>query len=265
MKKMIAVILSMFIALCLTGCSKKVEYISNGTVQTNNDTSIDLFFSLLDKDQKEMKSDGKVEVKIINDSGETVYSNTFSFTEDDFNTYSNAMKGEMLMCKISVPMSKITSGKSSSGTFYYTVSKEDTYYFEQLSEKIYSDLPIAEAKLSIISSQSLPCTVNEYSWNKKLQSTVKITDVRYGTDEYSGTTMTIVFMGEKTYDSSGNNHSDNCEFSWRVLDKDGYVVDSGTVFTSELKVGDKFNNESAYVFNVVPGEQYYLELLDYSY
>lgn len=51
---------------------------------------------------------------------------------------------------------------------------------------------------------------------------------------------------------------------YRVVDASGTVFDSGTVYIDNLKVGDKFNNITAYVSDLPPGS-YFFELSDYIY
>ena len=256
------ILLIAILSLCLFGCStNKVQYIGDGTVQTNNDKSkLQLFFSLADKNQNRIKSDGTISIRIVNSDGKTVYTETKNFTEEDFNTYSNALKGEMLLCKIEIPISAILSGTKSTGLVYYTVSKDKVYHFESQAVSTY-DLPIAKAKLTLVNS--LPFDVSNHSWNGSVESTVRITDATYTIDEYSGTSAQLFFTGEKIYDIEGDQHSGYCIFNYRVFDRNGYVVDSGSVFTSDLKINEKFKNEKVYISNLVPGDSYTIELSDY--
>lgn len=72
----------------------------------------------------------------------------------------------------------------------------------------------------------------------------------------------FVFSGEKTYDRSGENNNDNCQFSWKLYDAEGFVIDSGTVYTNEITVGQTFKDVKSYVYDIKPGN-YTIELIDY--
>jgi hypothetical protein len=88
---------------------------------------------------------------------------------------------------------------------------------------------------------------------------LKVTDITY---EISGTTMYIYFSGEKTFDREGNNYSRSSSIGYKVYDSDGFVVSSGTVYITALKVGDKFRNEKEYIWDITLGETYTLEIMD---
>ena len=46
---------------------------------------------------------------------------------------------------------------------------------------------------------------------------------------------------------------------------DGYLVDASNIYLSSLDSGDKFKDDSIIILDVVPGETYVLELLEYSW
>ena len=74
----------------------------------------------------------------------------------------------------------------------------------------------------------------------------------------------IYFSGEKTYDASGNNATNSCNFGWKLYDSEGYLIDSGTIFIPDLTVGDKFRGEIDYAWNCIePGVSYKIVITDY--
>ena len=71
----------------------------------------------------------------------------------------------------------------------------------------------------------------------------------------------IYFSGVKIYDRKGNFNSSRVLFDYKLYDSNGYVVESGSIVTQQVCVGDQFNDSQMF-FNLKIGETYTLEFLD---
>ncbi len=105
----------------------------------------------------------------------------------------------------------------------------------------------------------LPLELSYYWSGNRLQSSVKVLSV---TLEQVNIGYKMYFSGEKLYDKEGNQHSDSCLIGWKLYDEDGFVVESGTVYSSNVTVGEKFKDAYCFVTEVEVGKTYRLELLD---
>lgn len=104
----------------------------------------------------------------------------------------------------------------------------------------------------------LPLTVS-YIFMDETNSSCKITKISH---ELSVGILEINFYGEKTYSYFGDEDKGKCAFSWRLLDADGYVVDDGTVITSDLIVGEKFVVDDS-IYDIDTNKSYTLEIYNY--
>ena len=114
----------------------------------------------------------------------------------------------------------------------------------------------------IILQDSLPVTLNYVDKIGSIESTWSVTDFRYETTNYSvqkEQNVHFFFSGEKTYDVRGSGQGDSCRISWQLFDADGYVVDSGTCYSPNVREGEKFKDAESVSLNLAPGT-YYIEL-----
>ena len=80
----------------------------------------------------------------------------------------------------------------------------------------------------------------------------------------NGKTLYIFLSGKKTYDLWGKNSNGRCAFSWKLYDNEGYVVDSGDIFTGDLAEGDRFQNYGMIIKNIDLTKKYRLKVFDYN-
>ena len=107
-----------------------------------------------------------------------------------------------------------------------------------------------------------PITVNYYSYSGSIYSTTNVTNIKYQFEEsYNGEVkLCMYFSGEKTYDSQGGGQSSSCKIGWKLYDADNYVVKDGTVYTTSVKMGEKYKDQEETVY-LAPGT-YRLEVLN---
>lgn len=106
---------------------------------------------------------------------------------------------------------------------------------------------------------STPITLNNYSYSNVLQQTYTLTDITY---EINGSTVYLYFSGNKTYDYRGAGQSSKLSISWKLYKKgSATVIDSGTCLSSTIAIGESFENEKSYIWNLENGE-YELKILN---
>ena len=114
------------------------------------------------------------------------------------------------------------------------------------------ELPMIESSIKL---PSLPQTIRYRS-----NSAVKITNIRYQLEKHNyddQLTLKIFITGEMTLGSS--NTAKTSLIGWRLIDDEGYIIDSGNWYTDDLTIGEKFRDKEFSIFNVNPGV-YSLEL-----
>ena len=70
--------------------------------------------------------------------------------------------------------------------------------------------------------------------------------------------VTLRLSGEKTYGGTGYS-----EFSYKVVDDEGYTVESGMGMTDNISVNDKFKYVEINLYDIEPGKHYTVILSDY--
>lgn len=130
--------------------------------------------------------------------------------------------------------------------------------YDSVEIKIVNPLP------KIIMKTHLPGVLHKYASDGSTKENYKITDFNYKLTDASGGMFygSLYFNGEKIFDVDGADDSHYCTIDWKLYDEGGYVVGSGTCLTSNLSVGDKFEDEVSSVSNLKSGATYYLELIN---
>ena len=117
-----------------------------------------------------------------------------------------------------------------------------------------------------ISLPQIPVEISYFNYGGTESTRCRITDISYNVDywENSQAISTCIFVsGEKLFDEDGENTSKYCQVGWKLYDESDMVIDSGTLFTTDTKVGESFLNDEIYVSTtLLPGVRYRLELLN---
>lgn len=267
MKRVVIAFLAVFM-LSLCGCSfissilndnNDIETLKGWSFQSNSGTNdYSLFFGLLNSKDKYIAADVDVDIRIINDAGEEVYSATKSVTSKDFGDYESRVAGKQYLANVRIPASDIKNGKSNNGTVYLTVYKGDTVRFDEVNCIALYCLPVADVQLT---AEGLPVEIKVKGYNGSTKSILKITDVSYVYEKEYTSQLKITFSGQKTY---GNSSSYDI-ISYKLYDSNGYLIDSGNVYLRSLNDGDKFKDDSIVVYDVTPGENYTLQFTEYNW
>lgn len=243
-----------------SGNEKNVHWISERQIwHDDKEERFVLVFSFLDFNRNEISASATIDIEIENDDGETVYSKKKNITKNDFFTWSylnGAVK--KYQATIYIRDEDILPGNSDSGKILFTVYNKEYFSFSESELTIFDNLPVSDINILL---PSLPFAANYYGiLEGTAMSSYNVTDISYEIDDGN---LVIYFAGEKTYDRNGNKNSSSCFIGWKLVDSDGYVIDSGNAISPEICVGEKFRNVEEHSWQTLkPGKTYRLILLE---
>lgn len=274
MKKTILTFILIF-AFLLNGCSEIDVSINNKGISFNskkvsnftgwyfsynertNDYSVN--FELLNKKGESIYTDLNVDITIVNDGGEEVYKATKYVTLDCFKLYTKNDNKKVYIADIRIPRNDIKAGQTSSGKVYLRLYKEKEFASEEVYCVAYYCLPVADIDFK---TEELPKVIPVKGYDGRIESKIRIDKVDYIYETKYAPTLKFIVSGEKIYEKHGSSGYDN--FSYKIYDSEGYMVDSGTIFLCSLSKGDKFREESITVYDVKPGKTYILKFYEYT-
>ena len=250
------------IALLLSGCglsASRVETLKSWSFQYNEGTSdYSLFFGLADKNDKPLSAGVDVDIRIVNDENEEVYTGTKSVSPDDFGCYTSRAAGEQYLANVRIPAAEIRAGKSESGKVYFTVYKGNALRFDEVNCDALYCLPVEEVQVTF---DSFPLDLKMKDFMGGTASVIQIQGAEFKFDKDYIPKLTVTITGEK---KSGNRDSGYDMISYKLYDSAGCLVDSGNIYLSSLSVGDKFKDNSVVIYDITPGESYTFRLSEYS-
>ena len=217
--------------------SKKVEKMTYSVSEYSDECYINI--TLKDKNGYTMEVPVYVDVKIVNDNGKILYQKT--------------LIKKASQSKVTIDYDDLTVGYTEYGTLYYTVYSD--YVSFDTNTKELTKLPwTVDVTLPVL------CVyIGDYNYRGDLLSEIEIDRITY---KVSGDDIYFYLTGAKLYDLRGNNYSSYFKVGWKLYDENGYVVDSGTLYTDSLKAGDKFKEEIVAYNCIEQGKKYSLVLLD---
>ena len=252
----------LLIALLLSGCSSsasRVETLKSWSFQYNEGTDdYSIFFGLADKNGTPLSADVDVDIRIINDENEEIYTGTKSVSADDYGYYTSQAAGEQYLANVRIPAAELTAGTSASGKVYLTVYKENTVRFDEVNCNALYCLPIKDVQVTF---DTFPLELKVRDFMGDTSSVIQIQGAEYEFEPDYSPKLYITITGEK---KSGSGDSGYDTISYKLYDSAGYVVDSGQIYLSSLGAGDKFKDDSVVIYDVVPGESYVFQLSEYS-
>jgi len=221
------------------------------------------FFVFLNSDQERISSNATINIRIVNNEGIEVYKKAHTITNNDFGNWTwerNNPRTEFYGT-VEIPFDQITPGNASYGTMYFQVNVEGNVNFNEHERSInITELPVAfdlqlpntPLEVSILST----LIVGRVWWK------VNITEISY---EYNAARqrLTVYFEGQKTYDKD-KSEATTIRISVRLIDSDGFVVESKAFYTPSIMVGEGFRNETIIFYDLPPGD-YIIEIIPNQY
>ena len=209
------------IALLLSGCgllASHVETLKSWSFQYNEGTSdYSLFFGLAAKNDKPLAADVDVDIRIVNDKNEEVYSGTKSVSSDDFGNYTSQATGDQYLANVRIPAAEITAGKSANGKVYFTVYKENEVQFDEVNCDALYCLPIEDVQVTF---DSFPLDLKVKDFLGGTASVIQIQGAEFKFDKDYSPRLNITITGEK---KSGSGNSGYDMISYKLFDSAGLV------------------------------------------
>ena len=202
---------------------------------TEYSSEVQMWISFKDEKGYSVSAPANVDVKILDENGDTLYENTVLLKTSQY--------------YVSVNYKDLIPAKTSTGTLCYKVYN-DYFSFEEIRAEI-KNLPwTVDVELPTV-----PQTVLYYT-----DASHKITNITY---EVKNNNITFYGSGEKLFDKNGANYSRTACWGWKLYDSEGYVVATGMAVGTGVTVGEKFKDVRFSAVNVIEqGKSYRLELLN---
>lgn len=230
--------------------AKSVQYLSNRSIEHYDDGFFRLFFGLKTGTSEDTlsKVPTVIEIRIENENGETVYTQTKAVSSSDYGRWGNDYKGYRTLCAIEIKDSEIIPGSSSKGTIYFTITNYGYFSFPEQTLDITNHLPVSET--DIVFNNGATSLGYNSSGVLTNATTVTITDLTAHAGEKE-----IKYSVELNRTlNSGRSHG----FYVYLFDEDGYQIGSDYLVASNDK---SRSNESFYSDVILEnGKTYYLKL-----
>lgn len=239
-----------------------VETLKSWSFQFNEETNdYSIFFGLLNKNNEEISAEIDVDIRIVNEEDEEVYKETKTVFKTDFNYYTSQAAGEQYLAELKIPVADIISGKSSNGTVFLTVYKNDIIRFDEVNCSALYCLPILDVELIF---DAFPLSINVKGHDGSIESTIQIDDITYSFEKDYIPQVKVMVSGVKIYGREGSMPSYDI-IRYKVYDSEEYIVTSGCIYLDSLDQGDKFKDDSIVIYDIIPGGTYRLILSEYDW
>jgi hypothetical protein len=222
----------------------------------HKDNAQTFFFAFSDVNGDYIKSNGSIDIKIVNSKGNTVYQKSYNFSSNDFNNYTITYvfsEETFLGCAITINDSEISTSNSAKGTLYANI-KVAGISFDELSCAV-STLP-ADVDITFESTSG---TFNSYITSNYIGST---TEVLNATVEYEPPTDDRVYV-KLSMTCKCKYFSKNTTYStvgYKVYDSNNTVVKSGRIYKN-VSVGETWTDYTTFYLDI---GHYTIVLCDYS-
>ena len=116
-----------------------------------------------------------------------------------------------------------------------------------------------------IAMPEFPIESMHISYNDTVRTRCLVNDASYTVKNWingKAESIELQLSGEKIFDIEGDDLSQACQIGWKLYDSTDAVVDSGTLYTVDLKVGERFLNSSTYITASLEPGDYRLEILN---
>lgn len=234
-----------------------VEYISERSVQYNEQDDVyQVMFALSDSSENYIDASGTASIEITDVQGNIIYNKDIKFTKKDFTSWTNSMRDQSSYgCWLEIPRNEVEGASSSSGTLSLKVYGDD-FSFDESNLNIY-DLPQKEASI-ILPDTPISITDMRYSSHT---SYATVSDISYEAENnYDGEmTLTLKLVVSLDSKSGEENVADSVAIGYRLMDSEGFIAASGTIYTDDLRVGEKIK-EDENIYDLDPSETYTLTL-----
>lgn len=235
----------------------EVEYISERYVEYHeeNDEFV-VMFALEDSQDNYLEASGTAKIKITDDAGNVIYDSEIPFTESNFTDWTRPFRDDSTHgCWLTIPRGDVQPASSSSGTLELSVTGPG-FSFDPESYTI-TDLPEKRATINL---PAMPVNITDSRYSSHV-CYATVNELTYESTLYYDGTMSVELTAVITLNSKSGeqNVADDVAVGYRLTDSTGMVVGSGTIYSEEIRPGEKSKGHS-YVNDLDPAETYTLTL-----
>ena len=245
------------VATSTTELSKKVCSIDATIVQFNSeDNQFIVFFGLRNEHSRYISGTGTATIVVKDEEGNELYNKEIAFDENDFGDWTSQAAGTRYLCAIYVNKSEIAGGLSERGQFILTV-KGDDYNFDAKYLDTW-DLPERELTINLI-LPTIPITINNYDRDENLEKQISITKIETEMSKSYNNKVTVnLEFNVKMLANYAEATSVSSSIGYKLKNSDGVIVDSGTIYISQMAVGETAKADKTF-YDLEPDETYTLE------
>lgn len=231
-----------------------VSYLTERSVQYNSEKDVyNVMFAFETIDHTEIAADGTAHIQIKDIDENVLYDDFIDFDESDFTTWSSRLKDTSTYgCWLNIPRGDIEGGISSTGTLTLQVSCCYDIYFSEEDLSIF-DLPTKEASIIL---PDTPISIIDMRYHSHT-SYASISDLSYDSKNNYDGEMTLTLYLTITLDSKEGeeNVADSAAVAYKITDSEGFVAETGTIYSQALRVGEK-SKEKEVIYDLDPSETY---------
>lgn len=154
---------------------------------------------------------------------------------------------------------------SSNANFASATGKIEFWYNNEMRQTEEVPLTIVDNMKINIEMPDFPVESMHIGYDDKVKTRCLVNDATYTIGNWmdgKASSIQLQLSGEKIFDIEGDDISQFCLIGWKLYDSDNAVVDSGTLYTVDLKVGERFLNSSTYIQAALEPGDYRLEILN---
>lgn len=222
--------------------ASSVKYISNWYVTHNEEASrYEFNFRFLDKEENPIAAPMIVEIRIVDDYDETLYTSKEYIKTDDY-------KGDQLSATIYIPESKMLLGKNSSGKLYYKAYNKGYIYFDEYS--LYVSLPVYRIKYSHNAN------IAKYESSGALSDVANIKITSLSVDPHYSKQINFSADIERLY----QRRTGSLYIYMTLYDKEGYAIGTTSISVTEAKT--RTNDFFFTDITLTEGEEYTIKISD---
>lgn len=230
-----------------------VTYITERSVQYNSEKDVyNVMFSIEDENYEPLAVDGTAYIEIMDINDNILYDDYIDFTASDFTSWSSRLRDDSTYGYwLNIPRDYVEGGTSSTGTLALSVFGDEYSFSKELLS--ISDLPTKEASIIL---PDTPISIIDMRYHSHT-SYASISDLSYDSKNNYDGEMTLTLYLTITLDSKEGeeNVADSAAVAYKITDSEGFVAETGTIYSQALRVGEK-SKEKEVIYDLDPSETY---------
>ena len=183
----------------------------------------------------------KVGVRIVDDNGIEIYNSTYEIEKENYTTWTWNNGASKFLGTIYIKPNELKKASTSSGKVYLDIVGWDGSTWNNLGPEKITNLPKKGVNISV---PNIPYKFSNYGYNgQTLQYTATLLEFNIEPPSYDGGSCKYKCKIKMDYNSKGSGESSSITLGYKIKDNEGVIVGSGTIFTSQLAVGETIKED----------------------